>query len=62
VETQECYQLQHIDSRYCRVLTPDVKQDRAIQQDLPSPLSGSVALATDRDASVAVAASEPASS
>jgi hypothetical protein len=34
----------------------------AIQQDLPSALRASVALAADRDASVAAAASEPASS
>jgi hypothetical protein len=34
----------------------------AIQQDLPSALRASVALAADRDAGVAAAASEPASS
>jgi hypothetical protein len=33
-----------------------------IQQDLPSALRASVALAADRDASVAAASSEPASS
>ena len=34
----------------------------AIQQDLPSARRASVALAADRDASVAAASSEPASS